>query len=141
MPIAQIALDVPVRRFFDYRVSEATPLSVDDIGLRVRVPFGTGARIGVVVGLSDTSEHPEGQLKSIDAVLRDTPPLPEDWFRLCQFCSDYYHAPLGEVMMSTLPAALRRVKAPKPRAIRASRKVRLTSTSLSQPMASCSTTP
>jgi primosomal protein N' (replication factor Y) len=29
------------------------------------------------------------------------PPLPADWFRLTEFCADYYHVPLGQVMLST----------------------------------------
>ena len=118
MQICRVALDVPLHRFFDYRVPEGEKLSVADIGLRVRVPFGRKSRIGIVVELPESSDFPISQLKSVEAVLRDLPALPADWFRLSEFCAAYYQAPLGEVMMSTLPAGLRRIDPPKVRATR-----------------------
>ena len=118
MQIARVALDVPLHRTFDYRVPDGEVLAAGDVGLRVRVPFGQRSRIGIVVDLPSASEHPLAQLKPIEAVLRDLPALPRDWFRLVEFCSAYYQVPLGEVMLSTLPAALRRVDPPKPRAAR-----------------------
>lgn len=123
MQIARVALGVPLHRFFDYRVPENETLARDDIGRRVRVPFGKRARIGIIVGLPESSEFAEEQLKPIEAVLRDLPPLPEDWFRLCEFCASYYQVPPGEVMLSALPAGLRRVDPPKARAGRLGTKV------------------
>lgn len=96
-----------MRRFFDYRAPAGEHLSTDDIGQRVRVSFGRRDAIGIIVALPPTSEHPPAQIKPLHTVLRDLPPLPADWFRLTEFCADYYHAPLGQVMLSTLPAALR----------------------------------
>ncbi len=122
MQIVRIALDVPLHRFFDYRVPEDQVLSLSDLGLRVRVPFGSRAKIGILVDLPESSDFPLAQLKSIEAVLRDCPPLPPDWFRLCQFCAEYYQAALGEVMLSTLPASLRRLDPPKARRTAALRK-------------------
>jgi primosomal protein N' (replication factor Y) len=112
MQIARVALDVPLHRFFDYLVPDGETLVAADIGLRVRVPFGRQAKIGIVVELPPASDFPLAQLKSIAAVLRDLPALPPDWFRLAEFCSAYYQAPLGEVMLSTLPAGLRRIDPP-----------------------------
>ena len=122
MQIARIALDVPLHRFFDYRVPENESLCASDLGLRVRVPFGNRAKIGILVELPETSDFPVMQLKTLESVLRDGPPLPPDWFRLCRFCAEYYQAPLGEVMLSTLPATLRRVDPPKARTKQAVRK-------------------
>ena len=118
MLIARVALDVPLRRFFDYRVAEDHEATPDDIGRRVRVPFGRQEKIGVLVDLPDESDIDPSQLKPLVAILRDVPPLPPDWFRLCEFCAAYYQAPLGEVMLSTLPAGLRRLDPPKARAPR-----------------------
>jgi primosomal protein N' (replication factor Y) len=123
MQIVRVALDVPLSRFFDYRVPETEILNSSDLGLRVRVPFGRKAKIGIVVGLSDASDYPLAQLKFIEAVLRDLPPLPSDWFRLCEFCATYYQAPLGEVMLSTLPAGLRRTDPPKAQKARSAAKL------------------
>lgn len=117
--LVRVALDVPLRRFFDYRVPDGEAVSQADIGLRVRVPFGKRSRIGIVVDLPQGSDWPVEQIKPLEAVLRDVPALPPDWFRLCEFCADYYQAPIGEVMLSTLPATLRRIDPPKARAARA----------------------
>ncbi|MFT3848605.1 MAG: primosomal protein N' [Propionivibrio sp.] len=118
MQIVRVALDVPLHRFFDYLAPAGEALTTADVGLRVRVPFGRQAKIGVLVELPDHSDFAPEQLKSVEAVLRDLPPLPADWFRLCEFCAGYYQAPLGEVMISTLPAGLRRIDPPKARTVR-----------------------
>lgn len=118
MRIARVALDLPLDRFFDYLVPDHLDFSLADIGFRVVVPFGKRTRIGVVVAAVHGSDFPVEQLKSVEALLRDIPALPPDWFRLTKFCADYYHAPLGETMLSTLPAGLRRVDPPKARAAR-----------------------
>ncbi|MFZ2853090.1 MAG: primosomal protein N' [Rhodocyclaceae bacterium] len=115
MQIARVALDLPLRRFFDYLAAEPDGLSAADIGCRVRVPFGRRSRIGVIVDVLAESDHPAAQLKSVEAILRDLPALPDDWFRLTEFCAAYYQVPLGEVMLSTLPAGLRRIDPPKAR--------------------------
>ena len=116
--IIRIALDVPLDGLFDYYAPAGELLGAADIGLRVRVPFGRQMRIGVLTALPEHSELAETRLKDADAVLRDLPPLPAEWFRLCEFCAAYYHAPLGEVMLSTLPARLRRIDPPRARAPR-----------------------
>jgi len=37
--------------------------------------------------------------------------MPEDWMRLARFAAQYYQRPLGEVLLPTLPAGLRKVAA------------------------------
>jgi primosomal protein N' (replication factor Y) len=113
--IARVALDVPLRRLFDYRVADGENLSMADIGYRVRVPFGQQHKIGILVELPVATDIPNAQLKAIDGILRDVPTLPSDWFRLTGFCASYYHAPLGQVMLSTLPAGLRALAPRRPR--------------------------
>ena len=83
MQIVRVALDVPLHRFFDYLAPEGEALTVADIGLRVRVPFGRQSKIGVLVELPASSDFSPAQLKSVESILRDLPPLPPDWFRLC----------------------------------------------------------
>ncbi|MGE5489814.1 MAG: DEAD/DEAH box helicase, partial [Actinomycetota bacterium] len=112
MPILRIALDLPLHRLFDYRSEEATAA---DVGLRVRVPFGRGERIGVIREVLDTSDWPVEQIKPAIEILRDVAPLPEDFFRLCEFASGYYQAPLGEVILQALPGGLKRLAAPERR--------------------------
>jgi primosomal protein N' (replication factor Y) len=116
MPVLRVALDLPLHRLFDYMADSA---SCADVGFRVRVPFGKGERIGVIVEVVDGSDWPVAQLKAAGEILRDLPPLPPDFFRLCKFASAYYQAALGEVIMQALPAGLKRVIAPVRRSGRA----------------------
>jgi primosomal protein N' (replication factor Y) len=105
MSILRVAFDLPLPRLFDYRCAEA---SVADIGMRVLVPFGNKQALGVIVGIADTSEVQSGKLKSAVRILRETGALGPDWLELAEFCSSYYHRPLGEVIFAGLPRRLRK---------------------------------
>ena len=109
MSILRVALDLPLPRVFDYSHEGATPA---DIGMRVLVPFGNKQAVGVIVGLADTSEISREKLKPAVRILRETPALGRDWLELAQFCSDYYHRPLGEVIFNGLPVRLRKPAVP-----------------------------
>ena len=104
--IARIALDVPVAKLFDYR---GDGVAEDDIGQRVLVPFGSRTAIGVVIECARTSEISPTRLKRVLEVLRDGPSLGTADLELLKFASDYYHHPLGEVVMGALPARLRTI--------------------------------
>ena len=105
MQIIRVALDIPLQCNFDYIAADA---SAEDIGRRVRVPFGRGEKIGVILALSPSSDMPAEKLKPAIAILRDMPPLPADCLALTDFCSRYYQHPVGEVIAFALPPALRR---------------------------------
>jgi primosomal protein N' (replication factor Y) len=120
MPVLRVALDLPLHRLFDYLAEAA---SVADVGLRVRVPFGRGEKLGVIVAVVDDSDWPLDQLKPAGEILRDLPPLPRDFFGLCEFASTYYQAAFGEVVMQALPAGLKRIDPPTRRNGRAAGKV------------------
>ncbi|TFH07040.1 MAG: primosomal protein N', partial [Nitrosomonadales bacterium] len=81
------------------------------IGARVQVPFGKKLVTGVIVEVTTSSSIPEGKLKSAVFIFNDIPPLPKALLDLFKFCSDYYHHPLGGVVMNGLPARLRKTKA------------------------------
>lgn len=99
----RVALDVPLAGPFDYRANEPV-----EVGLRVIVPFGRRHLIGVVTELPDAPAVAPEQVRDVEQVLRDVPPLPADWLRLAAFAADYYQRPLGEVMMPALPGPLRK---------------------------------
>lgn len=105
VPIARVALDVPLSRGFDYLAPDA---GADDVGRRVCVPFGHGEKIGIILEVLAASELPPEKLKPVRAILRDAPPFPTDWLALADFCSRYYQHPIGEVIALALPPALRR---------------------------------
>ncbi len=116
MPVLRVALDLPLHRLFDYVAAEATEA---DVGRRVRVPFGRGEKIGVIVEVVAESDWPLAQLKVAGEILHDTAPLPDDFLALCTFASNYYQAALGEVILQALPGGLKRMAAPIRRNIRA----------------------
>jgi primosomal protein N' (replication factor Y) len=106
MSIIRVALDVPVAKLFDYRAPEA---NAADIGRRVLVPFGTKTAVGVIVELAQSTAVPAERLKEAVRILRDSPPLAAEDLRLLRFAADYYHHPLGAVVMGALPTRLRRL--------------------------------
>jgi primosomal protein N' (replication factor Y) len=110
MNIVRVALDLPLPRLFDYLAPDSDE---SDIGRRVTVPFGTGLRTGMIIGLATASEQPDAKLKEVTAILRDMPALPAEWLTLCEFCARYYQTPLGEVTSFALPPLLRRGKLPR----------------------------
>ena len=104
--IFRVALDTPVRRLFDYLAPlQATAQPAP--GVRVRVPFGRQRRVGVITEVAQDSEVPPARLKPILQVLDATPVLDASLQELVRWAADYYHHPLGEVLASALPRALR----------------------------------
>ncbi len=99
----RVAIDAPLAVNFDYLApADATPA---DVGLRVVVPFGTGRRVGVILAVLPlqsseiAADAPDAtQLKAAESILRDLPPLPDDWISLCLFAASYYQATPGEAL-------------------------------------------
>lgn len=80
MPVAHVALPVPLPRTFDYLLPEGMTVKA---GSRVRVPFGKQQeRIGVVVSVSDVSELPLNELKAVVEVLDVEPVFTHSVWRL-----------------------------------------------------------
>ncbi|ARP88098.1 primosomal protein N' [Bordetella genomosp. 9] len=102
----RVALDVPLPGPFDYR--HDCPLAP---GTRVIVPFGRRRLVGVVVENPQTPSFDAAQIKPVEKVLDDLPAFPDDWLRLARFAANYYHRPLGEVMLPALPPPLRKPSA------------------------------
>lgn len=104
MKIIRVGLDVPVDRLFDYSCDDADE---DDIGRRVLVPFKKKTTVGVILEISGASTIPQHMLKAAVRILRDERSLSKDDLRLLRFASDYYHHPLGAVVMNVLPSRFR----------------------------------
>jgi primosomal protein N' (replication factor Y) (superfamily II helicase) len=107
MKVLSIGLDVPVDREFEYFAPDA---STDDVGRRAVVPFGRRMALGLVLGVSDDSIFPAEKLKRVTRILRDSPALSADDLKLLRFAADYYHYPLGQVVMNALPVRLRKAE-------------------------------
>jgi len=103
--ILQVALDTPLHRLFDYRLPDG--LDAVPPGSLVEVPFGRTRQVGVALGAAADSAVEAGKLRHAIRVLDDRPALSPDTLRLAQFCADYYHYPLGAILLATLPPRLR----------------------------------
>ena len=104
MTVVRVALPVPLRQHFDYLIDAAMQVQV---GCRVLVPFGNRKLVGVVWQLDPNDSFDSNKLKPVVAVLDPAPVLPALLCQLLSFAADYYHYPLGEVLISALPALLR----------------------------------
>jgi len=107
MAIIRVALDVPLDCLFDYVSEEA---SSTDIGLRVRVPFGKREVIGIILDVCAVTQIAADKLKPARQLYREILPLPQDLIDLFQFCNRYYHYPIGQVVMNSLPVLLRKTR-------------------------------
>lgn len=109
MSTIRVALPVPLRQHFDYNYPFDTPIAV---GCRVQVPFGNRQLVGIVWQLDPPDAHHANNpaakpLKPVLTCLDQTPILAEELRELLSFAASYYHHPLGDVLMSALPALLR----------------------------------
>ncbi len=101
--IARVAIRTPLYHLFDY----LAPAGGVTPGTRVRVPFGRGETIGLVVETADSSTLERSRLKPVREVLDDRPVLDTILLRLLTWAADYYHQPPGEVFAAALPRLLR----------------------------------
>ena len=102
----RVALPLPLPREFDYLPGSAGPPAPDWIGRRVRVPFGRGEQVGVISALVPVDEAGL-ELKAISGLLDPQPLLEGELLESLRWVARYYHAPLGEVIATCLPTALR----------------------------------
>ena len=105
-----VAVALPVRGRFHYRVPDQLTQPLQR-GHRVVVPFGGRRVVGFVVDFGAPPR--ETELRTIEALLDDEPALAGDILSLAELVSEYYLAPLGEVLKAALPPSLS--KAPDPR--------------------------
>jgi len=100
---ADIILPVPIHQVFTYRI----PFELNELvipGIRVIVPFGRSKLLtGIVTKIHE--ELPTAyQAKYIEFILDETPIITKNQFSLWQWISNYYMAPIGDVMNAALPA-------------------------------------
>ena len=100
MKYVQVALNLPLRRTFQYRVP-ANCIPKVEIGSRVIVPFRTRHLTGFVVGQDKGPVN--RKLREIVRLVDDFPAISPTLLRLGRWISDYYYCPLGQSLHSMLP--------------------------------------
>src|SRR5690606_4586990 len=88
------ALELPMAQpgapWFDYEIPPDHEAALGP-GAWVIVPWGKTRRLGLVIGLADSSELAAERIRPLAGVVTDAPPAPADWLRLVAFAADYYH--------------------------------------------------
>ncbi len=108
--ILRVAVMVPLYRLFDYKVAEGCDRDSLRPGVRLRVPFGGGSQVGVLLEVCSESEWALEKLKVVEEVLDTEPVLSVDDLDVLGWVSRYYHYPIGEVVSYALPVLLRQGK-------------------------------
>ncbi|MCM8820595.1 MAG: primosomal protein N' [Candidatus Omnitrophica bacterium] len=98
MKIVEVAFDIPVDRTFDYLPGKFSQSIYK--GVRVRVPFGSQKKVGIVVSIKDVKHTDRSNYKSILAVYDRVSLLNDELFKLAGFISERYFSSLGQALFS-----------------------------------------
>jgi primosomal protein N' (replication factor Y) len=101
----EVALPLPLQQTFYYRC-QLPEFNQIQLGQRVLVPFKNRKLTGFVINKHaqlPSDCPPDASLKEVLSFLDRTPLLSSELLRLSQWVSDYYFAPLGEVLKTCLP--------------------------------------
>jgi primosomal protein N' (replication factor Y) (superfamily II helicase) len=100
-----VALPLPIRKNFTYRIPDGRTLP--EPGVRVRVPFGERVLTGVVVAdASESGEASEAGLRDVLEVLDEEPVCPPEMIETTARVAQRFFAAQGEIFKSALPARL-----------------------------------
>ena len=105
--VLRVALPLPLARLFDYLPPAGTATTAALVGRRVRVPFGQRELVGVVADVGP-AEPAAAELRPALSLANAEPLLHGELLDSLRWLARYTHAPLGEVLATALPAALRR---------------------------------
>lgn len=103
--IVRVAVDAPLYRMFDYGWDANLLEREPEVGMLVELEFGRKKTVAIVVEILDSNAHEPRtwELKEVTGIA-PLPKLNEDLLRLARFAASYYIKPLGEILLSTIPA-------------------------------------
>jgi len=106
--IVRVAVPVPLRRCFDYRLPEGVNADAVQPGMRLWVSFGRKYVMGIIDEVGVEASIELSKIKSAINVPDSKPLINKALLWLCRWASQYYHYPLGEVYHSALPVYFRK---------------------------------
>jgi len=100
---ANVAFNLPLDNLFTYKIpphliSSAIP------GKRVLAGFGNKKITGIIVSVIDNTEHQK--LRTILDLIDSNVIIKDELMEFCKWISEYYCAPIGEVIFSALPGRM-----------------------------------
>ena len=113
MQYVDVILPLPLEGMFTYAVSPELATRVQ-VGVRVVVPFSKSKRYTAIVARCH-DDKPDFEVRDVEDVLDEQPILMPQQLHLWQWISQYYMAPLGEVMNAALPAGLKNEEGYRPK--------------------------
>jgi len=102
---ADVILPLPLEGLFTYSIPDEMAGTVRT-GVRVQVPLGRSKRYTAVV-VDTHDRRPAFKTRDILSVLDTEPVLLPSQYKLWQWMSEYYLAPLGDIYKAALPAGLK----------------------------------
>ena len=107
---AEVAIPLNVHQTFTYRLPEGIAANAKP-GARVLVPFGRQLLTGYIVDLHETLEElgqgdESFEIKEIEELFDLEPLVTPELLDLTKWIADYYYAPWGETIKSSLPAGI-----------------------------------
>ena len=113
MQYVDVILPLPLEGMFTYAVSPELATRVQ-VGVRVVVPFSKSKRYTAIVARCH-DDKPDFEVRDVEDVLDEQPILMPQQLLLWQWISQYYMAPLGDVMNAALPAGLKNEEGYRPK--------------------------
>ena len=101
---AAFAIAIPLYRYFDYSIEANRNIQP---GIRYRLPFARGDKVGVLISSNNTTTLEPAKIKSAFEALDQEPVLDTHMLALANWMADYYLQPPGEVIFQCLPKYLR----------------------------------
>jgi len=108
--VVRVALDLGFAPYFDY-----APGALElDPGDWVWVPWGQSERPGIVLAVHCTSLLPEERIRTVSGRIEGAPRIDPYLRRFFERAAEYYHAAPGELILPSIPRALRERKPRRP---------------------------
>ena len=100
---ANVAFNLPLENLFTYIIPQHL-ISKAAAGKRVITGFGKKKITGMIVSITDRSEYKK--LKPVLDILDENVLMEEEMLEFCRWISEYYSAPVGEVIFSAIPGKM-----------------------------------
>ena len=107
-----VAIQAPVKTLFDYKINPTSKIK-PKIGQRILVPFGKKKRLGFIHSISKSSSVESSRLKPFIEIVDKEPIIDKKTRAIIDWCSNYYHYPIGNIYAGAVPKYLRESKYPK----------------------------
>src|SRR5688572_27299352 len=106
-PYAGVAIERSIDKSLDYSIPPKL-LAQLKVGQRVRVPLGRNNRptLGYVISIREQSDYPK--IKRLIDIDDDRVLVPPKLMELARWMSRYYCTPLGTVLDSVIPSAVKK---------------------------------